>query len=37
MANRGNRLSNDLADGIAAVVLICMIVSGVVYWLHTMP
>jgi uncharacterized iron-regulated membrane protein len=37
MLNRKNRLSNDMADGIAAVLLIFMAVSGVVYWLHTMP
>lgn len=37
MANKGNRLSNDMVDGIAAVVLIVMVVLGIVYWLHTMP
>lgn len=30
-------LSNDMVDGIAAVFLIALVVSGVVYWLHSMP
>lgn len=30
-------LSDDAADSIAAVVLIALLVSGVVYWLQSMP
>ncbi len=31
-----SRLSDDAVDGIAAVVLIVLVVSVVVYWLETM-
>lgn len=31
------KLSDDALDGITAVVLIALAVSGVVYWLSTMP
>jgi hypothetical protein len=30
-------LSNDAVDGIAAVIIIALIISGVVYWLQSMP
>jgi len=30
-------LSDDAMDGIAAVIIIAIIVTGVVYWLHNMP
>jgi len=30
-------LSNDALDGIAAVLMIALAVSGVVYWLQSMP
>lgn len=29
--------SNDFVDGIAAVAIILILVSGVVYWLQSMP
>jgi hypothetical protein len=29
-------LSDDAVDGIAAVIIIILVVSGVVYWLQTM-
>jgi len=31
-----SKLSDDAVDGIAAVVLIALVVSVVVYWLETM-
>jgi len=35
MSNR-QKLSDETVDGIAAVVLITLVVSVVVYWLETM-
>ncbi len=35
MSNK-KRLSDDAADGIAAIVLISLVVGVVVYWLETM-
>lgn len=34
---RYQNMSDDMVDGIAAVLLIFIIVSGVTYWLQTMP
>lgn len=31
------KLSDDAVDSIAAVVLIALLVTGVVYWLQSMP
>lgn len=29
--------SDDAVDGIAAIILITLLVSGLVYWLQSMP
>lgn len=31
------RLTDDMVDGIAAVVMISLVVAGAVYWLQKMP
>jgi hypothetical protein len=35
--NKKKGFSDDFVDGIAAVLLIALVVSGVSYWLHNMP
>jgi len=34
--SKSNKLSDDAVDGIAAVVLIALVVGIVAYWLQTM-
>jgi hypothetical protein len=36
MKGNKHRISDDAADGIAAIILITLVVGVVVYWLETM-